>query len=538
MATTKIGVEVDLDPSGVQRGAAAASSAIDKLANNRTGINKLDNAFKDLGQNALNLPGSFGRLADALLDFAPAGLVGSAVIGGIGAIVYVMNQQKQRQEEVAKSSKELSSAVEAQRLAYIKATQGVEAYNQELERSNIIIAQTAVTEATTALVKFEEETRKSIDARVRSLQQLNRLAAGGEGAGRTIAEQVNRESVAISVRNDRLVESNNLIKNLADANASLLEATAAQRENETNRIKRADEAAAKSAVDAENARKKALQETITQYRQLYELNTSGAQLTEEQQNKLTSQIDVYRAAIDNVNLSLEERLIALQAINQLESDIQKRQDEIERARKQREDDEKRAAKEREDAQKKVFDEAIRSQEQYLNNIAITTSAAADAFNLLFSAIGQGGNALANLGQGFLQIFSSLARNKVAENIAYAVENYAKAFGNTAIGNLVGAAANKAAAAGHLKAAALWGALAGVGSAGSAAIAGNAAGGGAGGAGRGFSQSQVGGIQGESGNLFITIQGGGVLDMNNPETARAFARALETATSRRIVISRG
>jgi hypothetical protein len=149
---------------------------------------------------------------------------------------------------------------------------------------------------------------------------------------------------------------------------------------------------------------------------------------------------------------------------------------------------------------------------------------------MFSAIGQGGNALRNLGRGFGQLLSGLARSKVAENVAYAVENLAKAIGNTAIGNLPGAALNKAAAAQHFKAAALWGVLGG-----GAAAAGGGGVGGAGGAG-GFSNSNLGNTGGGGAPIFITISGGGILDMNNPEVARSFVNALNTATNRRAIIT--
>jgi hypothetical protein len=183
--------------------------------------------------------------------------------------------------------------------------------------------------------------------------------------------------------------------------------------------------------------------------------------------------------------------------------------------------------------KKIFDEAIVAEEQRLNNYALLATAGAEAFELMFSVIGQGGNALKNLGRGFIQLTSGLAKSKAAENIAYAIENFAKAIGFTATGEIGRAAAAKKSAVGHLKAAAGWSALAGA-----SAAAGTAASGGGGATGEGtFNNSQLGRNNfNQQQPLTIVIQGG-LLDMSNPDTQRSFVGALETVTSRRITINR-
>jgi hypothetical protein len=533
MQTSEIFISAKDAASKVVNGISGAfeKMRISVETNNR-GINKLDNALRGMGAQAASLPGPLGRVADALADFAPGGLAGGAALAGLAAVALAFNRNKERQKELLESGRDLATALEQQRLAYIKSAQGVDAYNDALLRSNITLAQTAVQQATADLVKYEQEQRKAIDSRVRGLQQLNKVVAvgGGEGAGRTPVEQVNAEAVAISVRNRNLAESNKLLTALAEANARLSEAIAARNQTEIEKAKRSQEAAAKAIVDAEAARKKALQESITEYQQLFNLNAAGLPLTIQQQDILTSKIDEYRNAINDVTLSLEERQTALNAINQLESVIEKKRNDIAAAQKAREDEQKRRDKEQEDARKKRFDDAIKEQEQYLNNISTYTTAAADAFNLMFSVIGQGGDAFKNLGRGFAQLISGLARSKVAENIAYAVENLGKAFGNIAIGNLPGAAANKAAAASHFKAAALWGVLSGVGAAAGGA---GAAGGGTGGA---FNNSQLGRNNFSTQQPLTIVVQGGLLDMSNPDTQRSFVSAMETVSNRRVKIS--
>jgi hypothetical protein len=113
----------------------------------------------------------------------------------------------------------------------------------------------------------------------------------------------------------------------------------------------------------------------------------------------------------------------------------------------------------------------------------------------------------------------LAKAKVLENLAWAAENFAKAWGWIALGNVPSAGVAKAAATGHLKAAGMWG---------GAAVAMGGAGGGGGGALRAGSvpsMTQAGGAQPAGPEVHIYFDGPG-FDAVNPHVQRVIAGAVQ------------
>jgi len=78
---------------------------------NNKGINKLDNAFRGLGAQATQLPGPLGRIADALADFAPGGLVGGAYLAGFAAMIMIGKSYFDNAERVKKATNDLGKAL-------------------------------------------------------------------------------------------------------------------------------------------------------------------------------------------------------------------------------------------------------------------------------------------------------------------------------------------------------------------------------------------------------------------------------------------
>lgn len=150
--------------------------------------------------------------------------------------------------------------------------------------------------------------------------------------------------------------------------------------------------------------------------------------------------------------------------------------------------------------------------------------AANSYDVLFNTIANGGGTLTSFGQAMLRMFAQVSRTKVVENLASGFENLAKAAGFAAIGNLPGAAAAKAAAGLHFKAAAAWGAV-GIGF---AAVSGANGGFGAGG---GAGAIEVEQMRGQA----TLIINGGFLDMNDPRQLQELQRALSQFSGRRVVV---
>ena len=176
-------------------------------------------------------------------------------------------------------------------------------------------------------------------------------------------------------------------------------------------------------------------------------------------------------------------------------------------------------------------QGIRASLESLNAITYQTQLASeaallagDSFSLLFDSINSGGNAFANFANGFKRMLYQMATQKAAMNVAEGFENLARAFGFIGLGNVASAAAAKAAAVSHFKAAALFGAVAG----GAGAL------GGASGGGGGISQSNFGSQEIERPGDVTVIFPEGLLDLTNPATQRQFSRLINEIASNRQV----
>jgi len=161
---------------------------------------------------------------------------------------------------------------------------------------------------------------------------------------------------------------------------------------------------------------------------------------------------------------------------------------------------------------RAAEEAARTVEtawtEALDAIEAEVQALGSTIHTLFSAWSSGGI------EGLVRV----AKAKVAENLARAAENFAKAWGWVAGLNPAGAAAAKKAAVGHLGAAAKWGAVGGV----SAGMRGGGGGASFGG-GSVPSMTQAGGAQPAGPEVHIYFDGPG-FDAVNPHVQRVIAGA--------------
>ena len=530
MATTKIGVEVDLDPSGVQRGAAAAAKAVDGIAGNTKGINKLDNAFKDLGQNALNLPGPLGRLSDAFLEFAPGGLAGAAFIGGIGASVMILKSYS----DAAKRTEELNKKL-AQSIA------DIEGRSNQFKLSNLTRELDELGRKSESAwlkfwlgadgrlfgfgdsfedqrIKLETEIRKTAATIVKEVDDA-RIAAFDAAQDISLARAEARGGGI----QERLQQARDAEQRAQTAYSLLLRAGTATEEQLLQAKAKSDSATA-SRIRAETAlRDDAQKRRLSQEEQVRKTQEFYAQQRVDREKYVQNVISDGLKRLDQLGKQIEERRKVVS--DMVTADVQKTLS-VSLA------DLTRQLDEMEQAALKA--EAIAAQR--VSALEPLVSGIASGLDVMTKALVSGENAFKSFGDGaraaITDILRALARQNIVEGLG-------------ALGKGFAAAANPLtafAAGSFFKSAAQHFAAAAAAGVGAAAI--GAGGGGSSGVGRGvgpggafgFNQSQLGGVAGEQGALYITIQGGGLLDMNNPETAKAFARALQTATNRRIVFS--
>lgn len=530
MATTKIGVEIDLDPSGVQRGADAAAKAVDGLANNTKGINKLDGALKDMGKSALNLPGPLGRLADAFTEFAPGGLAGAAFLGGIGASITILKSYSDAAKETEKINKNL-----AQTIADIEgrgAQFKLNNLNNELDqlgRKSRSAWQNFWYGSDGRLFGFglswddqrkqlETEIRKTADTIKREIDaaRSGMVAAASDVAMARAEAQGRGPQQRLEIARNQLALANQAYTTLqTNANATqeqLLEAQgkvfSAQAELIRAETALRDDAHAKRMKREDEFRQ--FQEFLAKQREDQEKRVqsviqNGIKLLEDQARR---RAEIQKTIADMVTSDLKK------TIDQINAQLAKDAAQMEAAAT-------RAAQ--------IGAERLAAVEPLIFGIS-------SGLDIMTKALVEGDNAFKAFGKGaraaITDILRALARQNIVEGLG-------------ALGKGFAAAANPLtafAAGGFFKAASQHFAAAAAAGIGAAAI--GAGGGGSSGVGRGigpggsfgFNQSQLGGVAGEQGSLFITIQGGTMLDMSNPETAKAFARALQTATNRRIVFS--
>jgi hypothetical protein len=559
---------------------------------NSKGINKLDNAFRGLGAQAAALPGPFGRVADALMDFAPGGLVGGAVVAGIALIALEMNKQKERQKELITLTDESKKINESLRLSYIRLTEGVEAYNKELATTNVTEANNQLVKATTELENFFNEIKLSAEATVNTFNDM------GAAGGRILTDAERRKRVEDEIGKAlqrRALEQAVLVKKVENAeNTRRVASIAAQQQ--------AQDQAIANTRDTATAEQKRLQDQFSEFQQLFKLQADGYVLNEERQNKLNQLSNQYADILNDVNAPLDKIKFATQAVDIVTTHITaeydkqlKTQEEQAKTAKDLAEEQKKLAKEAEERQKKAFENSARynsflsaqilSSERKLSDeqiafvkqrieeqqanlalfglrgntegmIAATeqldklqqgavaqiqqtpifagieagVNALADGFSAMGAAIASGQNALSAFGKAAKQAIGQSLQILGREQLVKGLGNLASGFAASALGPIGGKSAKDffKAAGFNFSAAALAGAAGG-------AFGGTSpgGGGGAGVGGGGFSNSQLGRSNFTTQPVTIIVQGGSLLDMSNPDTQRSFVSAMETVTNRRV-----
>jgi hypothetical protein len=446
-------------------------------------------------------------------------LISDPVKRGSTNILVLQAQLKSAQKDLAKFNNQI--LVEGEKI------QGFRLLDLQLQQE-----QKNVTENTA------KSTIKSIDDIIKEYTQLRNLQAGNV----ELSERQNNRLIQIGNQATAAVKNNNVA---LEDRAKWLTVTL----DITKRI--------------EDAQKKYVDTLVTEYSQLRQLQDAGFTLSVEQGRQLSAISREATQAFADTTKSLEERLrwsaTANDVINRYIQSIQDANTKLEAFQEESRNrisadietwakgitDEVDKLKEvsamdilrgiptggdtERDAQRRRNEQAQEEQERVnrLQLIAASAYAVADGFDVMTDAVMNGDNAFKALERGARSAIRGIMRAFAQEQIARGIGAVGSALSQTALGNFPAAGAFYKSAAKHFAAAA------------AAGIAGGVVGGGGSnrGGGGGFSESNLGNTGRGQSPIFITITGGGLLDMNNPETARAFTNAINVATNRRTIITR-
>lgn len=494
MADQNVHTNFTANVGPLQAALSAAKSAVDEFASKSPqGIRKLDNAFKDLSLQSLGVSGNIARLGDALLEFIPGGIITAGVVAGVGGVILATKKQQEAHENAVKAADNL-------RLSLMDLTIAQRSLNQTTEQSTLDVLNNDLEKARIEAGKAEEELVKLNKERQKVINPLDifRVVPATGGATGPIAA-IDRflsrtlEGFGIGVTSEDILNQTDV---LAKAQADVLRAEKALKDFRQN--------SSRDRLEQLQKEKRAIEEAAIAFKKFIAASQESALKGFEERMK--AEADRIAAMRKNISDELTKTIDT----DKLSQDIEESFRGVQLVSPE-------------------IDKIMLKQQQSYNTMSLVAQAASEGWQMMFEVIGQGGNALGNLGKGFARLTAGLAKTKAAENIAYAVENLAKAFGFIALGNTASTAAAGKAAAGHFKAAALWGALGG----GATALAGGTSGPGGIGGGGAFSQSMVGQNTFTTQQPLTIIVQGGLLDMSNPETQRSFTSALETVTNRRV-----
>lgn len=544
---------------------------------NRGAQNKLEGALKNTAASAAGLQGNIGRLAQSLLAFGPGGLVGGAVTAGIAAIIFAFKQKKEQQEQAIASSASLATALENQRLAYIKLTEGVEAYNKALIQSNLGAAKTALDTANANIVLHEQEMRQRAERRAAISETPAGFAGEAGGAATRGRQAITVEEALSQIRKEGKEKSKALLEASTTAGTALINL-----QQQQNAAAQAAAAASRKA-EVQGEKDKAAEiiklrtETKTEFDRLFELSTAnGVQLSEQSSARLAELEQQYRNILNDTTANLEDRIVALKAIETVEKN---QADERKRMFDERKTEfDKLLALSNAEVQLSEENKArlIELEQQYRNTLNDTNASLADRVVALQAlatitseqqkkqdaADKEAKNKAGEQAQEREELISRMSTGLEVMAVALVQgENAFQAFGRAAREAIVGelrnlakklkvqgleslakgylAAANPLTAAqapALFKSAATFFAGAAAAGVGASSLAAGGGGGGFGGRGGGFStfnNSQLGRNNFNTQQPLTVVIQGGLLDMSNPETQRSFVGALETVTNRRV-----
>ena len=119
-------VRIRADVNQLEAGLRTAGTGLTKFGATTSVVTgstrRLDNALRGIGVAAAGLPGPIGRVMNQLLNFAPGGVIGAAVIGGLGAIALMWVKVR---EEAKKAAEEQQKTFNLLRNARIERIQGL-----------------------------------------------------------------------------------------------------------------------------------------------------------------------------------------------------------------------------------------------------------------------------------------------------------------------------------------------------------------------------------------------------------------------------
>lgn len=503
---------------------------------NNKGINKLDNSLRGLGAQAASLPGPLGRVADALVEFAPGGLVGAAYIAGIGAMILIgksyydslertkkLNEDFARtladiqgigkQFELNKIKKELDDLDKKQADFMTKFMLGSdgqffgfgESFNQ------------ARTRLKTELLKVGDTIEDGIKAANQrantAMLDLQMAFAERMGVGEIINVKQTKEAVDLAKAELKRLQDARKAAAAADkagydeqirtAEAAVASTTAAQIRAETA-LANSRKTAAKDRLQAQQEEIKKYEEAGREQIKIFEATAESAIKGFEEQAKA---VKAFREELRNtLNIQLETDIAASLKTVLQDVDV--------------------TLKNMENAATKAQEAAA----ERMKTIEPIVFGISDGFDMMVNGLMSGENAFLAFGKG--------ARSAIAGILkALAQQNLVEGLG--ALGKAFAAAANPLtapSAGGFFKSAAQHFAAAAAAGVGARAV-GGAGGGGIGANGGAFNNSQLGRNNFNTQQPLTIVIQGGLLDMSNPDTVRSFTSALETVSSRRITINR-
>jgi len=508
---------------------------------NKAGLGKLDNALKDSAANMLGLQGSAGRLADALLEFAPGGIIGGIAVAGIGLLISNFITTKEEQDKATDSL-----------MKYLETSSKLA---QSLNKLQF--------DPTTAEIKNLKIAFEDVDFAVNKtefeFEKLKAKITESEALANILSQDFYGLSNPVGMLLARFVDVKGTVEELKKVGGELNTVLAEQ---------------ANLMLQLQNIGMQQLNEDVKRLSTLRDLNKVG-RTTKAEQEEIVYLTEKLTNLSKNLGATAEVRLISFNAIKVIQDDINKANQTaldnqrklVEETKKQRDYYEalERKVLERWAAEEEAIGKVRKEQQQYfqeqlqaelskgvtvvtegiskdeeqaqklndlaeerMRTISSTVNSVAEGLDVMTQGLIDGQNGFLALGNGARAAARGILRAFAQEQIAKGVGALGDAFKATASGNLLSAGLFTKAATKHFAAAALAGV--GAGAIGGGAGAGLGAG--------GFSNTQLGRVnfQGQQ-PLTIIVQGGSLLDMSNPDTVRSFTSALETVSSRRITINR-
>ena len=167
-------VRIRADVSQLEAGLKTAERGVNSFGNvgsqaTRT-TGRLENALRGLGVSAAGIPGPMGRVANALLSFAPGGLAMAGALAGIGALVIAWQIVTDRAQKAREEMQRTIDALGVLKQARLERVSGLIQGARDIDQLGTLGGVTfPIGGAAPGLVKLLEQ-RKQIVAELRQLQ--------------------------------------------------------------------------------------------------------------------------------------------------------------------------------------------------------------------------------------------------------------------------------------------------------------------------------------------------------------------------------